>query len=209
MIAYQKVFLAKLFVFENFKLLINFKLAVSEVFRKNIFSLLFHLSVWYSCFVDVRKPAAGIVYTCLMVLTAFLSIALYICVWLKIRSTTLSLKKAAHPGEHDMYCSQNGKMVDLQDQKNLYHRTAKIVTLFCLAYIIQVWPFIVFCIWILNGSPDIILVEMAVLFCNAGGVFNFLAYTFFRRMYAKSSTTTADSKTSHLSSKSTCSTTEF
>ncbi len=64
-----------------------------------------------------------------------------------------------------------------------YHRIARIMMIFVVAYVAQYWPFIVSAVWSLfTGTVAPVLVYWAVVFfCNMGGVFNCVAYTLVRR----------------------------
>ncbi len=141
--------------------------------------------------VDMTKDGAIIVfniYSGAMFATAFLDVFFYMCVWLKIQSTSKALSSATGS---TTFRSQGGKMVSASDQK-AYNKTANILTLFVLAYFAQWWPFMLYGVWSYFGPPPVMIVQLIVIFCTMGGVFNFFAYTFVRRSMRKASDTAAN-----------------
>lgn len=68
-----------------------------------------------------------------------------------------------------------------------YKNTAKILTLFVLAYVAQWWPTVAVPIWHLFGQIPLSYYPVMVFCLNCGGLFNLCAYTVARRKYAQTS----------------------
>ena len=62
-----------------------------------------------------------------------------------------------------------------------YAKTARVMTIFVVAYLAQWWPSILLSVWSYIAPPPIVIMLLIVIFANMGGVFNFLAYTFVRK----------------------------
>ncbi len=83
-----------------------------------------------------------------------------------------------------------------------YHRIARIMMIFVVAYVAQWWPLIVSAVWgLFTGTvAHVVVLWAAVFFCNMGGVFNCVAYTVIRRRYQRvqdQSTTAGDVTLNH------------
>ena len=136
----------------------------------------FHRQSIFRCYVDIRKDAAMIVHDVngvVMIIVASLSGLLYLGVWAQISRTKKQLESARGPDDNQ--CQLPG-----------YQRTAKILVCFVVAYLAQWWPMVVYPIWSYYETPHIAMIVLIVLFCNQGGVFNFFAYTFIRRIGVQS-----------------------
>ena len=59
--------------------------------------------------------------------------------------------------------------------------TCRSLILIVAAYISQWWSFVVLTVWSYIADPHIVLLILVVTFCNAGGVFNSIAYTLMKR----------------------------
>ena len=73
-------------------------------------------------------------------------------------------------------------------QRQKYQRTARVMTCFIAAFVAQYWPYVIFSLlaWFdpdRLGPGNVIMYMLIVLFCNSGGLLNFLAYTYIRRYY--------------------------
>ena len=105
-----------------------------------------------------------------IMLTVFFGSGLsYFIIWMKMRASG-----PAPSTEVDM------------ERKRKYHRSARVMLLFVVAYILQWWTWVVNAIWAKVGEPEAWIVVLVVFFCNMGGVFNGFVYTVMRRKYLKS-----------------------
>ena len=97
---------------------------------------------------------------------ATLDIIFYTGVWLKIKRTKALFKIAENEFRYPVGHS--------------YIKTAKLLTCFVVAYLVQWFPMLLFSAWKYISEPPQFLILLIVTFCNLGGVFNFLAYTYIR-----------------------------
>ena len=124
----------------------------------------------FRCIVDMRSQMGhGVTnaMSAVMLLTMATNGLAYLLVWFKIRQVSaLMLTAGAAPA---------GRIVN-------YHRTARVMTIFVAAYVLQWWPYVVASIWtLIKKHPPVVIYILAVFTCNMGGVFNALAYTILRR----------------------------
>ena len=110
----------------------------------------------------------------LQVLVFFMDVLLYSIVWLTILQSTRRLHKFDEKEDKSTKKSENkGKS---------YAKTAKVLTLFVLAYFTQCWVTIIFFgIYPFFGDPPLYWNIVTVAFYNSGGLFNMLSYTMVRR----------------------------
>ena len=102
----------------------------------------------------------------IMLFVFFGSASSYLIIWTRIKSSLNCI-----PNTH---------------RKRKYTRSARVMLLIVLSYLLQWWPLVVLAVWIyLGGSPIPRIMILVVLFCNLGGVFNGFAYTLMRRNYLK------------------------
>ena len=64
----------------------------------------------------------------------------------------------------------------------------QVMLMFVVVYIIQYFVYVVQALWSLAETPSGWIYVPAVLLCNAGGVYNFIAYTVIRKKYVFSKT---------------------
>ena len=127
-----------------------------------------HILSVYRCLVDMRQrigPIMNNVYACCQITIVLVNFTCYILVWGKLRKVPVIAG-----------LSGNAKI-----KRNKYQRTWKVMMLFVIAYFGQFWPFILYAGWSMFGTPSPVVVIFVVIFCNMGGVFNFLSYTLIRK----------------------------
>jgi len=124
-------------------------------------------------------PILQYIYSAIAFLTAVVDAFFYFAVWIKI-SRTSRMFTSTPSDSAATFKFQGGKKISVQDQTT-YNKTAQTLTLFVVAFFAQWWPISVYSIWDFIATPPIILVELSAIFCNLGGVFNFIAYTLVRR----------------------------
>ncbi len=73
--------------------------------------------------------------------------------------------------------------------KSKYDSAARIMMLFVAAFLVQWWPAILFGTWSVFELAHVSVAVLVVLFCNCGGVYNFVAYTVMRKKYQRVGTT--------------------
>ena len=105
-----------------------------------------------------------------MITVSIICAVLYTGVWVQISRVNKLLK--ASRGQDDPKRHVSGRL-----------RTAKILVCFVVAYFAQWWALVLYGIWsFIKPPPPEATLLLVVLFSNLGGVFNFFAYTFIRRI---------------------------
>ena len=124
------------------------------------------------CHVDMRRKPEGVIiytiYTSMVVGVFAINSICYTSVCITIKRSSADVAKF-----QDSTC-------DLQQrhaQSRRVVRMSKSLTLIVAAYICQWWPFLVLTFWSYIGKPHIAWLIVVVVFCNAGGIFNGVAYT--------------------------------
>ena len=99
----------------------------------------------------------------------------YLAIWWKIKRTSSLFKSSESSAQF-----RGGQAVGGNDQSK-YANTAKMLILFVVAYFAQWWPLVLLSAWSYVAPPPDVLMVLVVIFVNAGGVYNCLAYTVIRR----------------------------
>ena len=94
----------------------------------------------------------------LSIVTFLLNIIFYTGIWMKLRQVTQQ-----------------------QTGSTKYTRTARTMTMFVAAFILQWWAAAIYSIWEAVGDPHIVIITIALVFGSAGGIFNFFAYTLIQK----------------------------
>ena len=131
--------------------------------------------VCFRCFVDMRNkvaPIINILFSVLMVIVFVVSIISYAAIWIKVKQTYNLLKKAT-----------KDSMPERHDKRG--QTTAKTMTLFVFAFLVQWAPWLFYSIWSFRVLPPIWLLVWVVISFNLGGMYNALAYTIMRKVYQK------------------------
>ena len=72
-----------------------------------------------------------------------------------------------------------------QARRNKYNKSAHIMMIFVVAYLLQWWPWVLLVIRSQFGRPEWWIMITKSILVNLGGVFNGFAYTWMRRYYLR------------------------
>ncbi|CAH1797883.1 unnamed protein product [Owenia fusiformis] len=88
------------------------------------------------------------------------------------------------------------RMADFNDdeaaKKNQCIKTAKTLVIFVIAYFGQWWAYVFYSFWAFKELPPLWLTLLTATFSNMGGVFNFFAYSSFRKSLVSSGTNSSE-----------------
>ena len=130
------------------------------------------------CHADLRKPNGKYVFDfcgALLCLMTALDAIFYLAIWWEIKGTSSLIKKSSSSAQFQ------GRQSVCNNDQSKYANTAKMLILFVVAYFAQWWPLVLLSAWSYVAPPPVAITILVVIFVNAGGVYNCLAYTVIRR----------------------------
>ena len=138
---------------------------------------MFCLFIFCRCLVDVRRPHGYLMTQifCGVVLIFFFVVAvMYSIISLKLVLTTKNRPPASHQG---------ASYTDTHAGNRKYHKSARVMLIFVIAFLLQIWPIGLYGIVIFFGTPPLYSIFLVVVSINLSGVFDCVAYTIIRKHY--------------------------